>query len=165
MNNNAWDQYTPPARKGMPLWGKLLLGCSLTVILGSLTCVGLVMWRGPKLIEDLGGSYMDKTWQQMEAAVLALETDDACRVLYQKHPKLAVHYSTQEAFLLAAQEWRPKLGDFPKQRPDLMSLLKSGQGFSIQTVNDRQKVEYQIPNGGRLKLESEGGELLNLSVE
>lgn len=165
MNNNAWDQYTPPAKKGMPLWGKLLLGCSLTVILGSLTCVGLVIWRGPKIMEDIGGAYLDKTWQHMEGAVTGLATDDGSRALYQKNPKLAAQYPTEEAFLLAAQGWRPKLGDFPRQRPDLMSLLKGGQSFSIQTVNDRQKVEYQIPNGGRLKLETERDELLNLSIE
>lgn len=178
MADGNWDNAgAPTPSKGMPLWGKITLGCcggcALVFVLLLVTCVGGVRWVAKHGVPEafdkaVGSAFLDRVWGEMDQAVRGLETEAGSRALYQSNPGLAENYPTEDDFLKAAEEWRPLLGEFPSKRPSLAALTqgrKGGGHFSINTQNSSTRVEYQIPKGGRLYLETESGKLVDLRVE
>ncbi len=178
MAEGSWDNAgTPPQQKGMPLWGKISLGCcggcALVFVLFLATCIGGVRWVSrhgvPEALDKaVGSAFLDKAWSGMDRAVRGLKTEEGTRALYRANPGLAENFPTEEDFLKAAEAWRPNLGEFPAQRPSLGDLFhqKKGEGhFSVNTQNSTTRIEYQIPGGGRLYLEMESERLVDLRVE
>jgi hypothetical protein len=178
MADGTWDNGGAPLqKKGMPLWGKVTLGCcggcALVFVLLMATCVGGISWVSKHGVPDsldkvVGSTFLDKTWAEMDRAVRGLKTIEGAKELYRTCPGLAENYPTEEDFLKAAEEWRPNLGEFPAQRPKLRDLIqekKGGGHFSINTQNSTTRIEYQIPNGGRLFLKLEADRLVDLRVE
>ena len=178
MADGSWDNAgTPPPKKGMPLWGKITLGCcggcALVFVLLLVTCIGGARWISKHGVPEafdkaVGSAFLDKTWNVMDKAVRGLETEEGTKVLYRENPGLVENYPTEEDFLKAAEDWRPHLGEFPAQRPSLRELTRDRKGgghFTINTQNSSTRVEYQIPKGGRLYLEMESDNLVDLRVE
>jgi len=178
MADSNWDNSGAPLpKKGMPLWGKITLGCcggcALVFLILMATCIGGARWVAkhgvPEALDKaVGSAFLDKVWVEMDAAVRGLRTEEGAKALYQANPGLAENYPTEEDFVKAAEEWRANLGEFPARRPSLQDLTqgrKGGGHFSINTQNNSTKVEYQIPKGGRLYLEIESGKLVDLRVE
>jgi len=178
MADGSWDNAGMPApKKGIPLWGKITLGCcggcALVFVLLMATCIGGARWVSkhgvPEALDKaVGSAFLDKAWAGMDRAVQGLKTEESAKALYRANPGLAENFPTEEDFLKAAEEWRSNLGEFPAQRPSLRDLTRERKGgghFSINTQNNRTRVEYQIPKGGRLYLELEDEKLVDLRVE
>jgi len=178
MAEGSWDNSGAPLpKKGMPLWGKITLGCcggcALVFVLLMATCIGGVHWVSkhgvPEALDKAAGSaFLDKAWGEMDRAVRGLKTEAGAKALYRANPGLAENYPTEEDFLQAAKEWRSNLGEFPAERPSLGDLImekKGGGHFSINTQNSTTRIEYQIPGGGRLFLQLESDKLVDLRVE
>lgn len=165
MVDSGWDNggMAPSKKKGMPVWGKVLAGCGVAVLLLLATCVGAVYWGVGKVSEKA-----DQAWAQMDQTVRSLRTEQGAKALYLANPGLANTYPTEEDFLKAAEGWRDKLGEFPVQRPSLGDLVKGENGaghLSIDSRNASTRVDYQIPKGGRLHLVMEAGKVTDLRVE
>ncbi len=164
MGDGSWDNSgVPLSKKGMPLWGKILTGCGLVLLLLLGSCVGLACWGIHRV-----GSLADKTWGEMDRSVRGLKTPEGARDLYRANPGLAENYPTEEDFLKAAEGWRSNLGEFPSRRPNLRDLMqeqKVGGHFTVSTQNHTTRIEYQIPKGGRLYLQMESERLVDLRVE
>ena len=178
MPDASWDNTGEPApKKGLPLWGKISLGCcggcALGFVLLMATCVGGARWvahhGAPEFLDQmLGSAFLDKAWARMDEVVRALKTDEGARNLYRRNPGLADNFPTEEDFLKAAQEWRPNLGEFPAHRPTLKELMADHHGdgsFRIHTQNHVTRIDYRIPKGGRLYLELDSDKLVDLRVE
>lgn len=167
MTDGNWDSEAPAAKKGMPTWAKISLGCcggcALVFVLLLATCVGGAHW-----VSKRAGSLMDKTWAEMDRAVVSLRTEAGTKILYRDNPGLAETYPTEKEFLEEAEVWRTKLGEFPAERPTLEAVIrdpKNASHFNLSTDNNRTRIEYQIPKGGMLHLELESGKLVDLRVE
>lgn len=179
MAEGNWDNHAGGSspKKGMPLWGKITLGCcggcALLFVLLMATCIGGARWISkhgvPEAIDKaVGSAFLDKAWDEMDRAVRGLKTEEGSRALYRANPGLVENYPTEEDFLKAAAEWRPNLGEFPARRPHLRDLIqekKGGGHFSVNTQNSTTRIEYQIPEGGRLFLQLESERLVDLRVE
>ncbi len=165
MADSGWDNggMAPSKKKGMPVWGKVLAGCGVAVLLLLATCVGAVYWGVGKVSQKA-----DQAWAQMDQTVRSLRTEQGTKALYLANPGLADTYPNEEDFLKAAEGWRDKLGEFPARRPSIKDLVeeKNGGGhLNIESRNASTRVEYQIPKGGRLHLVMEAGKLTDLRVE
>jgi len=178
MSEGSWnDAGAPRPRRGMPLWGKIALGCgggcALFFLLLMATCIGGVHWVSkhgvPEAVDKaVGRAFLDRAWTAMDEAVRGIRTPEGSRALYRAHPGLAENYPTEDEFLKAAEEWRLHLGDFPAQRPSLGQLFQGKGGaehFIVNTQNSTTRIEYQIPKGGRLFLQLESDKLVDLRVE
>jgi hypothetical protein len=178
MAEGSWDDagvHLP--KKGMPLWGKITLGCcsgcALLFVLLMATCIGGAHWVSKNGVPEIfdkavGSAFLDKAWGEMDRAVRGLQTEEGAKALYRANPGLAENYPTEEDFLKAAEEWRTNLGGFPTQRPALLDLFQKGKGaghFSINTKNSTTRIDYQMPKGGRLFLQLESDRLVDLRVE
>jgi len=165
MVDSGWDNGGMPLvkGKGMPVWGKVLMGCGVAVLLLLATCAGALYWGVGKVSEKA-----DRAWAEMDQTVRSLRTEQGSRALYQANPALADSYPTEGDFLKAAEAWRPNLGKFPPQRPSIRDLVeeKNGGGhLSIDSRNATTRIDYQIPKGGRLHLVMESGKVTDLRVE
>lgn len=165
MVDSGWDNggVAPRKNKGMPVWGKVLVGCGVAVLLLLGSCVGVAWWGMGKLSEKA-----DQAWAEMDQTVRSLKTEQGTKALYQANPGLADSYPNEEDFLKAAEGWRGKLGEFPARRPSIRDLVeeKNGAGhLNIDSRNATTRIEYQIPKGGRLHLVMESGRVTDLRVE
>lgn len=177
MTDGSWESEAAPAKKGMPTWAKVSLGCcggcALVFILLMATCVGGVHWVSkhgvPGVLDKaVGSAFLDKVWADMDRTVQSLRTEQGTKALYAANPGLSTVFPTEEDFLKEAEEWRPKLGEFPAQRPTLQELVREPKGsshFNVNTSNGRTSIEYQIPKGGMLHLELEAEKLVDVRVE
>ncbi|MDP2875716.1 MAG: hypothetical protein Q8O00_05990 [Holophaga sp.] len=177
MTEGHWDSEAPAAKKGLPTWAKIVLGCcggcALIFVVIMASCVGLIRSISkngvPAVIDKaVGSAFLDKAWMEMANTVKSLSTAQGTKDLYRTNPGLSETFATEEDFLAAAEEWRPRLGEFPAQRPQLGDLIrdqKSGGRFQINTNNSRTRIDYQIPKGGMLYLELESGKLVDVRVE
>lgn len=180
MTNGNWDNEGAPRKRGMPTWAKILLGCLggcfllFVLLIGS--CVGGAAWIArnglPEAADSaFGKAVLDEPWGELAKVVKALRTVEGTRELYHKNPGLAECFATEDDFLKAAEEWRPRLADFPERRPSLKELIREHEGrghsrtFKVQTDNQRTTVDYQLPKGATIHLETESGKVVDLRVE
>jgi len=166
MPDNSWDNTNaaPRLQKGMPVWGKVALGCGITLVLLLGSCVGLLTFGYHKAT-----GAMDEAWAQLRSEVQALETEPGARELYRKNPGLMERYPTEAEFLQAAQHWQKKLKGFPEQRPELLQMIKHKQGFSLHTQMENgrkiQRLRMKLDNGTTLRVEMENDRLTDLVVD
>ncbi len=165
MADSGWDNGGMPLakKKGVPVWGKVLVGCGVAMLLLLGSCVGVAWWGMGKLSEKA-----DQAWAEMDQTIRSLKTELGTKALYQANPRLADTYPNEEDFLKAAEDWRGKLGEFPTRRPSIRDLVKEENGaghLKIDSRNDGTWIEYQIPKGGRLHLVMESGKVTDLRVE
>ena len=165
MTDSTWDNGLGPAprRKGLSIWGKLAIGCGAGLLCFILAIGALVGWGVRKATSTL-----DQGWAEMVREVQSLRTESGAQQLYRSNPGLAQTYPTEAEFLAAAEEWRPKLGDMPAQRPDFRTLFSKG-GFVMSTQHsDGKKVttlRLRLSTGATLVTETESGKLTELRVD
>lgn len=166
MVDNSWDnsQSGPVGRRGMPLWGKVAVGCGVTFLLLLATCVGGIAFAIHK-----GTGTLDQVWTRVHAEVIAVSTAEGARKLYRENPGLADRYPTEEAFLSAVEGWRGKLDAFPSQRPEFSQMLRHKKDFSFRTQFENghkvQALRIRLENGTLVQMEFENERLVDLSVE
>ena len=132
MADSSWDNggRGVPAKAGMPLWGKLLLGCGILVLVVLVTCVGGVAFLANKVKKDPEGFkqkamslVVDRVrpdWEDFRAVVEQLRTPEGCRDLYAANPGLAKTWPTEAAFLEASSRWHKDVVSAPDLTPDVM---------------------------------------------
>lgn len=177
MTEGHWDSETPAAKKGLPTWAKVVLGCcggcALVFVVIMASCLGLIRSISkngiPAVIDKaVGSAFLDKAWTAMAHTVASLSTEQGTKDLYRTNPGLSETFPTEADFLAAAEEWRSRLGEFPSHRPPLGDLIRNQNGgtpFQINTNDSRTRIDYQIPKGGMLHLELESGKLVDVRVE
>lgn len=167
--NQSWDNSgLPPEKKGMSTGAKVALGCGIAfvvVIGGCLALVGGGAYYGMKK----GNEAMDKVWSEVQTDVHKLATEEGARALYAESPGLARKYPTADAFVEASAAWRPKLANFPAQRPDLKEIFKGKTGLHFQASKNNGvstvTFRYPLTKGGSLVFQTEDDQLVDIGVE
>ncbi|HJV48288.1 MAG TPA: hypothetical protein VJ549_03340 [Geothrix sp.] len=132
MADSSWDNggHGQPLKPGLPLWGKIAIGCGVAFLIVLVTCVGGVAFVANKIKKDPEGFKQkamnlvaDKVrpdWEDFRAVVEQLRTPEGCRALYAANPALAKTWPTEAAFLEAASSWHKEIVSAPDLTPDLM---------------------------------------------
>jgi hypothetical protein len=166
MTDSSWDNGGTPRQRGLPLWGKVAIGCGSVLICSVVVVAALIGWGVSK-----AGNALDQGWAELHQDSESLRTVAGTQALYRANPGLAQVYPTEAAFLKAASGWRLRLGAVPARRPDLKTLFdqRHGGGFGLQshTANGRKWTELHLrmDTGATLVVELEGDRLANLRVD
>ena len=132
MADSSWDNggHGVPLKPGLPLWGKVALGCGIAFLVALVTCVGGIAYVANKAKKDpqgfknqVMGFALDKVrpdWDDFRAVVDQLRTPEGSQALYAANPALAKTWPTESDFLQAAAKWRKDLAPAPDLTPDLM---------------------------------------------
>jgi hypothetical protein len=170
MQDSNWDSYGgAPARRGRPLWAKLLTGCGGAAVLFVAAAAGLAYWAAhsgrdtvKRFLEERVERIMAEPWRKLAGVVEAVRTDEGALALYRGSPLLKAGHPTEDAFLKSAAEWRAKLAGFPDAPPQWMegtdhfSMSRRGAG-SLELA-------YTLPDGTRVRAVWEGGALAEIDV-
>lgn len=157
MGDASWDNggHGVPAKAGMPLWGKIALGCGIGFLVVLVTCVGAGALFINKFNKDPEGfkqkamtvvaDKLRPDWDDFRAVVEQLKTQDGCRALYAANPDLAKSWPTEAAFLEAAAKWHPDVAT----PPDLTLDVMEHQGLQInKEIGGKVRVGWS-PKTGR----------------
>ncbi|MBK7294391.1 MAG: hypothetical protein IPI84_11600 [Holophagaceae bacterium] len=123
MADGSWDNsgHGVPAKAGLPLWGKIALGCGIAFLVVVVTCVGGVAYLGNRYKKDPKGFErgamafaLDKMnirpdWEDFRAVVEQLRTPEGCQALYAANPALAKSWPSEAAFLEASSRWHKEV--------------------------------------------------------
>lgn len=161
------DYTSTPAKTGMPLWGKIALGCSVALVLGIGACgVGgyFIYKKGMAKLQEAAA----KPYQDFHAATQDLRTPEGQAAFYASHPGLKGKYPDVQAFQEAAKGWSDRLGSLPATMPDLMGLMKQG-GFQMNANSQggRKAVTFRIKTEGKgwISGEWENDQLVDIKAE
>jgi hypothetical protein len=139
MADASWDNggYGAPAKAGMPLWGKILLGCGVAFLVVLVTCVGGIAYVANKAKKDPDGfknkvvgfalDKMKPDWDDFRAVVDQLRTTEGRKSLYASNPGLAKTWATEAEFQGAAEKWEKDLAP----TPDLSAEVMERHGLQI----------------------------------
>jgi hypothetical protein len=173
MTNSDWDTYTePPEKSGIPIWGKILVGCGILMFLLMASCVGVTYWainfaksegRVSKWVTGLA----EEPWNDLIVVVDAIKTDESALKLYRENRGLAVDYPTEEEFLKNAAIWRTKVADLPSTPPS-MSDLQGGK-FQITRSRDANRwesveIRYRMSSETAIRLRWEDEKLVEMNI-
>ena len=132
MADGSWDNggHGLPAKAGLPLWGKIALGCGIAFLVLLVTCVGAGAFFVNKIKKDPEGfkqkamnvvaDEMRPDWEDFRVVVEQLRTPEGCQALYAASPALAKTWPTESAFLEAASRWHKEVVSAPDLTPDVM---------------------------------------------
>jgi hypothetical protein len=165
MADGSWDNggHGVPAKAGMPLWGKIALGCGIAFLVVLVTCVGAGAFFVNKIKKDPEGFKQkamnvvaDKVrpdWEDFRTVVEQLRSPEGCRALYASSPALAKTWPTEAAFLAAASAWHKEV----VSAPDLtLDVLEHG-GLQINhTFGGRVTVGWSPKSGRSVYVTFEG---------
>jgi hypothetical protein len=155
MANGSWDNSGAPAPKsGMPLWGKIAIGCGVTMLLVLGTCVGGGIYLSNKIKKDpegfkkqVMGFAIDKIrpeWDDFRAVVEKLRTEEGCKALYAANPDLAKTWAKESDFLEAAKGWQKDLEPLPELTVDVLEH----HGFQLnKQIGGNVYVSYRAKKG------------------
>lgn len=164
MADGSWDNGGAPPKKGMPLWGKIALGCGVAMLLALGSCVALVTYGVRK-----GGEAMNQAWAQMRKDVARLSTDEGAREMYKSNPGLGDRYPTEQAFVEASSVWRGKLNQLPERPPSLQDLMQGKGDIQIQSSfqdgKKRSFIRVRLQDGSHLVMESDDRGLRDVRVD
>jgi len=146
---------------GVPLWGKIALGCLTVVVVGTATCVGvsyLVIEKGGDLIRDMA----KENWTEVRESVDRMMTDEGARQLYRSHPGLQEKFPTEDGFLDTVGKWRPDLEPVPEKIP----ILEGQFNLEKQYPHGKKRTQLGYTNGkgARLTFTWESGALVDIDV-
>ncbi|MFZ1376716.1 MAG: hypothetical protein WAS25_08980 [Geothrix sp.] len=139
MADGSWDNggHGVPVKTGMPLWGKIALGCGIAFLVVLVTCVGGVAYLGNRIKKDPEGfknkvmgfalEQVRPDWEDFRAVVEHLRSPEGCQALYAANPGLAKTWPSEAAFLEASSRWHKEVVTAPDLTPDLMER----QGLQI----------------------------------
>jgi hypothetical protein len=132
MVDSSWDNSRQgiPGKAGMPLWGKILLGCGIAFLVVMVTCLGAGAFFVNKFKRDPEGFKQkamnlvaDKVrpdWEDFRAVVEQLRTPEGCQALYAANPDLAKTWPTEAAFLEVSSRWHKEVESAPDLTPEVM---------------------------------------------
>jgi len=167
MADSSWDNggHGVPAKEGMPLWGKIALGCGVAFLVVLVTCVGGIAYvaqkarKDPKAFEKQAMTFafnqmnLRPDWEDFRAVVEQLKTPEGCRALYAANPELQKTWPTEAAFLTAAEGWRPGIVTAPELSPE----LAQAQGLHInKQLGGRVEVGWSPKDGRAIYVTFEG---------
>lgn len=84
-------------------------------------------------------------WAATKEIVEALKTEAGTKGLFQKYPKLAHRFKTEQAFLIYVAHWRPQLDSLPQEVPPF-----NGHGFGFGGGlfgMGSTLIRYRMPSG------------------
>ena len=157
MADSSWDNsgHGVPAKAGLPLWGKIALGCGIAFLVVLVTCVGVGVFVANKVKKDpegfkhqVMGFALDKVrpdWEDFRAVVEQLRTPEGCRALYAANPGLTKTWAAESDFLEASAKWQKDLAPTPDLSPDVMER----QGLRINHTFGGQVNVGWSPKSGR----------------
>lgn len=162
MADASWDNggHGIPAKAGMPMWAKVLMGCGIVAVLALATCVGGIAFGFNKVKQAFDGS----EWNQLVSVVEKLGTDEGARSVYAANPRLSGMYPTESLFLQAAAVWRPRLEPLPPKMP---SLMTGRLDFNVRIDGSHRNAQmgYRNDKGAWVYAQWENGQLTSLKVE
>ena len=144
MVDSSWDNggHGVPAKAGLPLWGKIALGCGIAFLIVLVTCMGVGAFFINKVKKDPEGfkqkamnlvaDKMRPDWEDFRLVVEQLRSPEGCQALYAANPGLAKTWPTETAFLEAASRWHKEVESAPDLTPDVMEhgRLQINRDFS-----------------------------------
>ncbi len=170
MSEERWDssELAEP-RRGLPVWGKVLIGCLGGCLLVTLvlvgSCVGFASWvsKDPegfeRRVEGFVKDFAAKEWARFREDLEALRTEAGARALYARSPRLQEAHGSEAEFLKLAASWRPLLEPAPKE-----IALKSDDFTYSQHGRGSYDIGYRNSLGSRIQMTYERGELVRLRV-
>jgi hypothetical protein len=172
MSSSDWNTYTP-AKRVTPIWGKLLIGCGIALLLIIGSCVSFTYWathsgsdaiRG--FVSERFNQASEKPWNEMVSVLDALKTDESATKLYRDNQGLAVDYPTEAEFLKTAATWQTKVIDLPSTPPNFGDPAKGDFEFS-KNIAARVSIfetRYRMPNNTNIYLRWEDDKLVKVDV-
>jgi hypothetical protein len=133
MADSSWDNggQGVPVKTGLPVWGKIALGCGIAFLVALGTCVGGAAFLANRFRKDpdgftnkvvsLGLEKLRPDWEDFQTVVEQLRTPEGCKALYAANPELAKTWPTEAAFLEASSRWHKEVVSAPDLSPDLMT--------------------------------------------
>jgi hypothetical protein len=175
MSNSNWESDSEPTpKKGLPIWGKILIGCATVMLLLIGGCAAGAYWlTHSSFIADA----LEKHWGRMLSVADALQTDEGALKLYRDNPLLKKDFPTEEDFLKQATLWRDKVANLPRTSPPLRELTRDGfqimkakkqVGVRENKINVRDNVMeigYRLPNSTRIRLCWEDNMLAEIEIQ
>lgn len=158
MANGSWDNggQAAPAKTGMPLWGKILLGCGITFLLLLATCFGAGAFLVNRFKKDpqafkakamsVVADRLRPDWEDFRAVVEQLRTPEGCQALYRANPDLAKTWPTEAAFLEASSRWHKEVVSAPAELT--FDVMEHG-GLQINHTLGSQVTVGWSPKDGR----------------
>ncbi len=155
-----------PARKGMPTWGKVLLGCGIVSALAMGACVvgSVYVYKKGKTV------IAEATREPMRELSLFVQesSPEALGAFYASHPGLAKRYPDVNAFTESMKDLTTRVGPIPTEITDFMTLLKERRlEMNAHKENGVKGMTLKYRNPGKESLVGvwEGGKLVDLKVE
>lgn len=156
MADSSWDNssHGAPAKTGLPLWAKIMLGCGVVFLVGMVTCFGagaflVNQFKNPdglaKKVMGFGLEKLRPDWEDFQVVVEQLRSPEGCQALYAANPELAKTWPTQAAFLEASSRWHKEVVSAPDLTPDLMTK----HGLRINYEGSRRVSIGWSPQSGR----------------
>jgi hypothetical protein len=174
MNNSVWDSYGDSSeKKVMPIWGKLLLGCGIAMLLALAGCAGFVYWASHSgkdaflgYVSDIVSSKLEEPWSQLIGVAEAIKTDEGAAILYRNNPGLSSDYPSEAEFIKQATLWRARLGELPSHPPALEKLRDGNLHVNINRPNKRKALEirYTTPDRVAIGLRWEEKKLVEIDI-
>lgn len=165
---DTWNTPAEPlARKGLPTWAKVLLGCGILAALAMGACVvggAYVLRKSRTVITEMTRQPM----QELAGLVRDAATPEALQRFYQDHPALSKRYPDAASFAAAMKELGTRVGPLPSEIQDFMTLMKE-QRLELKAHKDNGvkglTLKYRNPGKETLVGEWEAGKLVDLRVE
>jgi hypothetical protein len=146
MADSSWDNggQGGPVKTGLPLWGKVALGCGIAFLVVVVTCVGASAFFVNRIKKDPEGfkqkamnlvaDKMRPDWEDFRLVVEQLRTPEGCQSLYAANPDLAKSWPTEAAFMEASSRWHKEVVSAPDLTPEVMEhgRLQINRDFSGQ---------------------------------
>ena len=157
MADSSWDNggHGVPAKAGMPLWGKIALGCGIAFMVVVVTCVSGAAFVANRFKKDpegfakkfmgLGIDKIRPDWEDFRVVVEQLRSPEGCQALYAANPELAKTWPTESAFLEASSRWHKDVVSAPELTPEVMTK----QGLRINYEGGRRVSIGWSPQSGR----------------
>jgi hypothetical protein len=157
MVDSSWNNegHGMPTKAGMPLWGKIALGCGIVFLVLLVTCVSagaLVLNKFKKDPEGFKRQAInvvaDKVrpdWEDFRAVVEQLRSPEGCQALYAANPDLAKTWPTSADFLEASSRWHKEVASAPELSSD---LIEAGDLQITREFNGHVRVGWS-PKSGR----------------
>jgi hypothetical protein len=162
MADSNWEGPSAPvaSKAGMPLWGKILIGCGVALMLVLGSCVAGAVWIGHKAKEDPEGvkrwamgfamDFIRPEWDDFRSTLEQLRSEEGCKGLYQAHPALSKQWASLDDFLKEVKEWREQIPELPAEPP--ADLLERHELSINSQFGGETRIIYRKKSGIRIEM-------------